>query len=161
MSAVQFCPCPPRKRAGSSEEPRGCPPFLFQAVSPRLAWLGLIWYWDKSGARASPAGRRPVSGYVEALAAPERAALALLFEEITPRGLKAWRATFRQIEGKLWQIRAGVHRLFYILLTRSEMVLLHAYRKKSKKAPAPLHLPPRWFRASWQALCEGQKAWAT
>lgn len=83
----------------------------------------------------NPAGRRPVAEYVEALAWPERAALAVLFEEIASRGLEARGATFRQIEGKLWEIRAGAHRVFYVLLTRSEMVLLHAYRKQSLKAP--------------------------
>ena len=81
-------------------------------------------------------GRRPVAEYVEALAWPERAVLAVLFQEIASRGLEARGATFRQIEGKLWEIRAGAHRILYVLLTRNEMVLLHAYRKQSQKAPA-------------------------
>jgi len=83
----------------------------------------------------TPAGRQPVADYIEALAWPERATLAVLFEEIASRGLQARGVTFRQIEGKLWEIRAGAHRVFYVLLTRSEMVLLHAYRKTSQKAP--------------------------
>ena len=82
------------------------------------------------------AGRQPVAEYVETLAWPERAALAALFEEIASRGLEARGISFRQIEGKLWEIRAGAHRVFYVLLTRSEMILLHAYRKQSQKAPA-------------------------
>jgi phage-related protein len=79
--------------------------------------------------------RRPVAEYVEGLAWPERAVLAVLFEEIASRGLEARGATFRQIEGKLWEIRAGAHRIFYVLLVRNEMVLLHAYRKHSQKVP--------------------------
>jgi phage-related protein len=81
-------------------------------------------------------GRQPVAEYVEALAWPERAVLAVLFEEIVSRGLEARGATFRQIEGKLWEIRAGAHRIFYVLSTRNEMVLLHAYRKQSQRTPA-------------------------
>jgi len=81
-------------------------------------------------------GRRPVAEYVETLTWSERAALAVLFEEIASRSLEARGATFRQVEGKLWEIRAGAHRVFYVLLTRSEMILLHAYRKQSRKAPA-------------------------
>ena len=44
--------------------------------------------------------------------------------------------TFRQIEGKLWEVRIGPHRVFYVLLLQEEMVLLHAYRKQTQKAPA-------------------------
>jgi len=33
-------------------------------------------------------------------------------------------------------VRIGPHRVFYVLLRAEEMVLLHAYRKQSQKAPA-------------------------
>ncbi len=46
---------------------------------------------------------------------------------------------FRQIDGKLWEIKiktsAGGYRIFYTMLTSELMVLLHAYKKQSQKAP--------------------------
>ncbi len=42
---------------------------------------------------------------------------------------------FGQIEGKLWEIRVSAHRVFYVLIDREEMVLLHAYKKQGQKLP--------------------------
>lgn len=45
----------------------------------------------------------------------------------------------RQIQGKLWEVRVqagAAARVFYVLRTEDEMVLLHAYQKQSQKAPA-------------------------
>ena len=51
------------------------------------------------------------------------------------RGLDAIRVEFRQIEGKLWEVKVGSHRLFYVIIDRDEMVLLHAYKKQQQKLP--------------------------
>src|SRR5574341_2569424 len=118
-------PARPAHRGGSptpGRRPAGAQ-MLLRAPGPRSCWDALsggLQVLREPGpgserGRTSPpsrerfpsSGRRPVSGYVEALAAPERAVLALLFEEIAARGLEAGRATFRQIEGKLWQIQIG------------------------------------------------------
>ncbi|MGH7872399.1 MAG: type II toxin-antitoxin system RelE/ParE family toxin [Candidatus Binatia bacterium] len=50
-------------------------------------------------------------------------------------GFKAARIQFRQIEGKLWQIKASTHRVLYVVIDRDEMVLLHAYKKQGQKLP--------------------------
>ena len=84
---------------------------------------------------ATSRGVYPVAEYVESLSVREQAVMAALFEEIALRGLQAPGVSFRHIEGKLWEIRAGAHRVFYVLLQHDEMVLLHAYRKKTQKAP--------------------------
>ena len=43
------------------------------------------------------------------------------------------------IEGKLWEIKIRIHgkqhRIFYVVLKGNEMILLHAYLKKTQKAP--------------------------
>jgi phage-related protein len=39
------------------------------------------------------------------------------------------------IEGPLWELRAGAGRLFCFMDTGERFILLHAYRKKSQKAP--------------------------
>ena len=53
-------------------------------------------------------------------------------------GFDAPRMSFRQIRDKLWEIRIKrnlSHRIFYVVIVKNEMVLLHAYQKKSQKAP--------------------------
>ena len=56
-------------------------------------------------------------------------------DQIERHGFDAVRVQFRQIEGKLWEIRISAHRVFYVLIEREEMVLLHAYRKQGQKLP--------------------------
>lgn len=55
--------------------------------------------------------------------------------QVERHGFDAVRVQFRQIEGKLWEIRVSAHRVFYVLIEREEMVLLHAYRKQGQKLP--------------------------
>jgi phage-related protein len=56
--------------------------------------------------------------------------------EVVERDRAARGVTFRQLAGKLWELRIGPHRVVYVLRHRAEMVLLHAYRKQTQKAPA-------------------------
>jgi len=81
-------------------------------------------------------GVRPVADYIEELSRADQAVVAATLAEVVERGFGARGVTFRQIEGKLWEVRIGPHRVFYVLLRAEEMVLLHAYRKQSQKAPA-------------------------
>lgn len=39
----------------------------------------------------------------------------------------------RQLEGKLWEIRVGRHRVAYVVVTGPEMVLLHAFKKHGQR----------------------------
>lgn len=41
----------------------------------------------------------------------------------------------RQIQGKLWEIRTQKLRIFYVMIDSETMVLLHAYKKQSQRAP--------------------------
>jgi phage-related protein len=81
-------------------------------------------------------GVRPVADYIEGLSRGDQAVITAALIEISGRGFAARGVTFRQIEGKLWEVRIGPHRVFYILLHAEDMLLLHAYRKQSQKAPA-------------------------
>jgi phage-related protein len=63
-----------------------------------------------------------------------------LLDGIEQHGLNAPRIIFRPIEGKLWEIKiklpkVGGYRIFYCLMEKEIMLLLHAYQKKSQKAP--------------------------
>ena len=41
----------------------------------------------------------------------------------------------KQIKGKLWELRPGGIRLFYFAYIEEVFVILHGYRKQSRKAP--------------------------
>ena len=43
--------------------------------------------------------------------------------------------SMRQIKGKLWEIKISQTRIFYAVIEKNIMVLLHAYKKQSQKAP--------------------------
>ena len=41
--------------------------------------------------------------------------------------------SLRQLQGKLWEIRIGRHRVAYVIVTGSEVVLLHAFKKQGQR----------------------------
>ena len=41
--------------------------------------------------------------------------------------------SLRQLDGKLWEIRLGRHRVAYIIVRGPEMVLLHAFKKQGQR----------------------------
>ena len=81
------------------------------------------------------AGRSPVLSYIHDLSSQEKARILAALTDIEAHGLDAVRVLFRQIEGKLWEIKISAHRVFYVLLRGDEMVLLHAYKKQAQKLP--------------------------
>lgn len=81
-------------------------------------------------------GRSPVAEYVRALSVEERAEIDAVFEDLAIHGLKAPLVSMRQIEGKLWELRIPPRtRIFYVMIEGNRMILLHAYKKQSQKAP--------------------------
>ncbi len=80
-------------------------------------------------------GRSPVLEFIQGLAKPERARLFEALDQIERHGLDAIRVQFRQIEGKLWEIKVSAHRILYVVIEREEMVLLHVYKKQGQKLP--------------------------
>jgi phage-related protein len=41
----------------------------------------------------------------------------------------------RPIRDKLWEIKVQSHRIFYAVMIEETLVLLHAYKKQSQRAP--------------------------
>ena len=85
-------------------------------------------------------GKAPVEKYIDSIDnKEERAEMLSLLKGIQENGTDAIGVEFRQIEGKLWEIKIRTHgkqhRIFYVMLKGNEMVLLHAYLKKTQKAP--------------------------
>jgi len=88
----------------------------------------------------SPSGKAPVERYIDDIDnKEERAEILSALKGVREYGKDAVGVEFRQIEGKLWGLKikthGNQHRIFYVVLTGNEMVLLHAYLKKTPKAP--------------------------
>ncbi|PIV23408.1 MAG: type II toxin-antitoxin system RelE/ParE family toxin [Deltaproteobacteria bacterium CG_4_8_14_3_um_filter_45_9] len=76
--------------------------------------------------------------YLSGLPLRDRAAAADVLDAIREHGLQAPGVRFKQIREKLWEfyVEAGAsYCIFYVTVTGPMMVLLHAYKKKSQKAP--------------------------
>lgn len=43
--------------------------------------------------------------------------------------------SLRQLQGKLWEIRVGRHRVAYVVLSGPQMVLVHAFKKQGQRTP--------------------------
>jgi phage-related protein len=82
-------------------------------------------------------GRNPVVEFLETMSKLERVearnAIRLLLEFGTTLGMPHARPMTGH--GKLWELRAGPNRLLYFAYIGRRFVILHAFRKKSQKAP--------------------------
>lgn len=82
--------------------------------------------------------RRPsqVEKYISVLPKKEKARVLAGLEYIRRYGFESSEGIeFRQIRGKLWEIKLAQNRIFYVTITSSCIYLLHAYKKQSQKAP--------------------------
>lgn len=88
---------------------------------------------------ASLSGRCYVEDYIDGLNKIDQATVIAVLKDIEQHGLSAIGCQFRQIEGKLWEIKirtpSGGHRIFYVMISNSEIMCLHAYKKQGQKAP--------------------------
>jgi phage-related protein len=87
----------------------------------------------------SASGRSYFEEFLRDLSDEDRAAILAVFDDIRKFGFGAIGCSFRQIEGKLWEIKiktaSGGQRFFYVMLSSDLMHVLHAYKKKTPKAP--------------------------
>ncbi len=83
----------------------------------------------------TPSGRSPVLEYIHELVKPERARVFEALDQIERHGFDAIRVQFRQVEGKLWEIKVSSQRILYVVIEREDLVLLHAYKKQGQKLP--------------------------
>lgn len=83
--------------------------------------------------------RIPVREFIEKLDLQDRAKILACLKSVEELGFECPRVAFRQIRGKLWEIKinaakTGV-RIFYVTIKYEVIVLLHAYKKQTQKAP--------------------------
>lgn len=80
-------------------------------------------------------GRMPVVDYIESLSFRESERVYEVLKDIESGGFETVGAHFRQISGKLWEIKISSNRIFYVLITGKLMMLLHGYKKQTQKLP--------------------------
>jgi phage-related protein len=83
--------------------------------------------------------RIPVRDFIDTMGKQDQAKVLACLKNIEDLGFDSPRVQFRQIRGKLWEIKihasGGGYRFFYVSLHSDVLVLLHAYKKQSQKAP--------------------------
>ena len=82
-----------------------------------------------------------VRGEVEALSVEHRAAFRRIVELIAAKGLdRVHEPYIKHVEDKLWEMRLsgrdGIARVIYVTASGRRIVLLHAFVKKTQKAPS-------------------------
>jgi phage-related protein len=80
-------------------------------------------------------GDAPVQEYIDALEERDGMRVDAALDDIREKGLRGTAVPLRQIRGKLWEIKIQPHRIFYAVENGGTLWLLHAYRKRSQKAP--------------------------
>jgi len=79
-------------------------------------------------------GNSPVEEFLQSLSKRERTEAARAIELLREFGLLLGMPHARPVGG-LWELRAGAGRIFYFAYAGRQFILLHAYRKKSRKTP--------------------------
>jgi len=81
----------------------------------------------------------PVHEFIKKLQAQDRLRIWACLKSVEELGFDCPRVQFRQIRGKLWEIKIKTansgYRIFYVTIKQSLMILLHIYKKQSQKAP--------------------------
>ena len=72
--------------------------------------------------------------YIAGLPARERDDFDETLVLLAELGLEA-PVSLRQLEGKVWEIRTGKHRVAYVVVSGPEMILLHAFKKQGRRTP--------------------------
>ena len=77
--------------------------------------------------------------FIDSLPKTDRARFRDVFDGITRYGLECPRVQFRQLRGKLWEVKfsaaSGGYRIAYVVVERDIMVWLHAFKKSTRKTP--------------------------
>lgn len=104
----------------------------------------------------SASGRRPVEEFIQSLPKPDQARFADVYNGIKEFGLHCPRVTFRQLRGKLWEVKFsaknGGYRICYVMMDQGDMTWLHAFKKATQRTP--LHDLELAERRMKEVLCD-------
>jgi phage-related protein len=90
----------------------------------------IVRYYKKSS------GKMPVKDEINKLTTKEQADILVRLKGIQEHGFNYSRVQFKQVQGKLWEIKykyQNQHRILYCIKEQSLMVLLHYVKKKTQK----------------------------
>jgi phage-related protein len=80
-------------------------------------------------------GRVPVAEFLAGLPSGRAEDVYAALLDLNQNGLEGASVVARHIDGKLWELKFAMDRIFYVVIRGPEMVLLHAYKKQGQKAP--------------------------
>ena len=80
-------------------------------------------------------GKSPVLDFIKGLDARDRAKINNTLRLLEEFGPELGMPHARRIKKGLWELRPGANRLFYFMQMKNRFVILHGYRKRSRKAP--------------------------
>ena len=90
----------------------------------------------------TPSGRVPIDEYYKELARDSKTTdlsrIELYLQRLKDYGPDVNRYhhnTIKKIQGDVFELRPGNHRIFYFYFSGNEIILLHAFRKSSQKTP--------------------------
>lgn len=84
-------------------------------------------------------GRSPVTDFIDKQPARDQAVIVAVLEDVEENGFGAKGLQFRQIEGKLLEMKikapSGGYRFLYATLNKERLIFLHGFKKKTQKTP--------------------------
>jgi phage-related protein len=82
-------------------------------------------------------GRNVIDEFVQGLTPQDQGRFVDVYKGIQAHGLEFPTVQFRQLQGKLWEIKysapGGKYRIAYVLMDADRMVWLHMFKKKTPK----------------------------
>jgi phage-related protein len=84
-------------------------------------------------------GRNVIDEFVQKLTPQDQGRFVDVYKGIQAQGLEFPTVQFRQLDGKLWEIKysapGGKYRIAYVMMEVNRMVWLHMFKKKTQKTP--------------------------
>ena len=83
--------------------------------------------------------QHPVEDFMETLDRDAQARIAAAIEKLRVRNVHAGEPLVKHIDGKIWELRqatrSGAFRVLYFMFVGRQIVLLHAFQKKTRQTP--------------------------
>lgn len=84
-------------------------------------------------------GRSPITDFFDKQPKRDQAVILAVLQDIVDEGYGAKGCQFRQLQGKLWELKikapSGGYRLLYVTLNKDLLFVLHSFKKKTQKTP--------------------------
>ena len=99
---------------------------------------------------ATARGESPAEEYIANLPDHEQAGVYRYIDLLRQFGVARGMPIARHIQGDLWELRPGPHRVFYFAVTGRRCIILSGYRKRGAKAPAREIARALRYMADWR-----------